>query len=122
MKEGNFPVRYLDVPLISARLSSVDCGVLVERINGRMNSWLSKNISSVGRLQLFSSVLYSLQVYWTYIFILPKHTIKFIDQKFNRFLWNRKDVKAAKAKMAWSKIYVPKKEGGLQWRSQDIHP
>jgi hypothetical protein len=63
MKKGNFPVRYLGVPLISASLSSVDCGVLVDRIIGRMDSWLSKNLSYAGRLQLLSSVLYSLQFY-----------------------------------------------------------
>jgi hypothetical protein len=34
MKEGNFPVRYLGVPLISTSLSSADCGVLVDRITG----------------------------------------------------------------------------------------
>jgi hypothetical protein len=113
MKEGNFPVRYLGVPLISASLSSVDCGVLVDRITGRMDSWLSKTLSYAGRLELLSSVLYSLQVYWTCIFLLPKHIIKTIEQKFNRFLWNGKDVKATKAKVAWSEICVPKKEGGL---------
>ena len=94
MKKGNFPVRYLGVPLIYARLSFADCGVLVERITGRMDSWLSKNLSYAGRLQLISSILYNLQVYWTGIFILPKHIIKSIEQKFNRFLWNGKNVKA----------------------------
>jgi hypothetical protein len=34
MKEGNFPVRYLGVPLIFANLSSADCGVLVDKITG----------------------------------------------------------------------------------------
>jgi hypothetical protein len=30
-------------------------------------------------------VLYSLQVYWTSIFILPKKVINAIEQKFNSF-------------------------------------
>jgi hypothetical protein len=98
MKEGKLPVRYLGVPLISSRLSSADCGVLLERITRRIDSWLCRNLSYVGRLQLLSSVLYSLQVYWTSIFILPKKVINAIEQKFNRFLWNGKDVEAAKAK------------------------
>jgi hypothetical protein len=63
MKEGKLPVRYLGVPLISSRLSSADCGVLLERITRRIDSWLCRNLSYVGRLQLLSSVLYSLQVY-----------------------------------------------------------
>jgi hypothetical protein len=38
---------------------------------------------------------------------------KSIEQKFNRFLWNGKDVKAAKAKVAWNDVCFPKKENGL---------
>ncbi|XP_059441594.1 uncharacterized protein LOC132173929 isoform X2 [Corylus avellana] len=113
MKEGHFPVRYLGVPLISSRLSAADCGALLSRISGRIDSWLSKNLSYAGRLQLLSSVLYSLQVYWMGIFILPKKIIKAIEQKFNRFLWNGKEEGVAKAKVSWSDLCFPKKEGGL---------
>jgi hypothetical protein len=113
MKEGKLPVRYLGVPLISSRLSSADCGGLLERITRRIDSWLCRNLSYARRLQLLSSVLYSLQVYWTSIFILPKKVINAIEHKFNRFLWNGKDVEAAKAKVAWNDICFPKKEGGL---------
>jgi hypothetical protein len=120
MKEGKLPVRYLGVPLISSRLSSTDCGVLLERITRRIDSWLCRNLSYAGRLQLLSSVLYSLQVYWTSIFILPKKVIKAIEQKFNRFLWNGKDVEAAKAKVAWNDICFPKKEGGLGLKRIDV--
>jgi hypothetical protein len=113
MKEGKLPVRYLGVPLISSRLSYADCRGLLERITRRIDSWLCRNLSYAGRLQLLSSVLYSLQVYWTNIFILPKKVINAIEQKFNRFLWNGKDIEAAKAKVAWNDICFPKKEGGL---------
>jgi hypothetical protein len=50
-------------------------------------------------LQLLSSVLFSLQIFWSRIFTIPKKIIRLIEQKFNRFLWNRKDEKA-KAKVA----------------------
>ena len=69
---------------------------------------------------MLSSVLYSLQVYWTGLFILPKKIIKAIEQKFNRFLWNGKDVEAAKVKVAWSDVCFPKKEGGLGLKSIDF--
>jgi hypothetical protein len=90
------------VPLISSRPSSVDCGVLLDKITGRIDFWLSKKLSYAGRLLFFffSSVLYSLQVYSTCIFILPKKIVKAIEQKFNWFMWNGKDVEAAKAKVA----------------------
>jgi hypothetical protein len=65
-------------------------------------------------------MLYSLQVYWTSIFILPKKVINDIKQKFNRFLWNGKDVEATKAKVAWNDICFPKKEGGLGLKRIDV--
>jgi hypothetical protein len=81
MKEGKLLVRYLGVPLISSRLCAADCDILLEKITRRINSWLSHHISFAGRLQLISSILYSLQVYWSSLFILPKKNIRASDQK-----------------------------------------
>jgi hypothetical protein len=67
MGEGKLPV-----PLISSRLCADDCNTLLEKITARINSWLSRNLSFARRLQLISFVLYSVQVYWSSIFILPK--------------------------------------------------
>jgi hypothetical protein len=69
---------------------------------------------------LLSFVLYSLQVYWIGIFILPKKIIKSIEQKFSRFLWNGKDVETAKAKVTWSDVCFPKKEGGLGLKRLEV--
>lgn len=67
---------------------------------------------------MLSSILYSLQVFWSGIFILPKQIIHEITPKFNRFLWNGKDSVYDEAKVAWSELCFPKKEGlGLKiWR------
>jgi DNA integrity scanning protein DisA with diadenylate cyclase activity len=84
--EGKLPVRYLGVPLISNKLSSWDCEALLENISSRSNSWMAKHLSFAGRLQLLSSVLHIIQIYWLNISILPRKVIKAIDKKFNRFL------------------------------------
>jgi hypothetical protein len=112
MPEGSLPVRYLGVPLVTKRLSSSDCECLVNRITARIDSWLVKNLSFAGQLQLPSSVLLSMQVFWAKVFILPKRVIHLIEQKLNRFLWSGSDSKAH-AKVAWSKVCLPKREGGL---------
>jgi len=112
MSEGTLPVRYLGVPLITKRLSAVDCDTLVAKIISRIESWLVKHLSFAGRLQLITSVLCSFHVFWSRVFILPKKVIKLIEQKLNRFLWSGNDSKA-NAKVAWEKVCVPKKEGGL---------
>jgi hypothetical protein len=83
MQEGKLPIRYLGVPLISKRLSAANCDSLVSKIVGRIDSWLVKNLSFVGSLQLVSSVLLSLQVYWAKVLILPKRVMFLIQQKCN---------------------------------------
>jgi hypothetical protein len=59
MKEGKLPVRYLGVPLISSRHCVADCDVLLVKITKKVNSWLSCYLFFAGRLQLVSSVIYS---------------------------------------------------------------
>jgi hypothetical protein len=57
MPEGSLPVRYLGVPLITKRLSAVDCDALVAKIVGCIDSWLVRHLSFAVRLQLISSIL-----------------------------------------------------------------
>jgi hypothetical protein len=113
-------VRYLGVPFISTRLTAVNCGVMLEKVIVHIDSWLSRNLSYAGRLQLLTSVIYSLQVYWTCIFILPKSVIKAIEQKFNRFLWNGNSVGFAKVKVSWKDVCYPKREGGLGLKDLEV--
>jgi hypothetical protein len=110
--EGKLPVRYLGVPLITTRLTAADCEGLVAKFTSQIDSLCSKHLSFAGRLQLISSVLFSLQVFWSSILILSEVVINLLEQKFNRCLWCGKDEKA-KAKVSWEKICVPRKEGGL---------
>lgn len=72
MQEGVLLVRYLGVPLISSRLSTVDCRVLLDRVSKRIDSWTSRNLSFAGWLQLLNSIVYGLQVFWSGMYILPK--------------------------------------------------
>lgn len=55
-------VQYLGVPLISKKLTAADCAMSIEKIKAIIDSWLSKKLSFARRLQLLSSVLYSIQV------------------------------------------------------------
>ncbi|GKD47216.1 hypothetical protein Tco_1271861, partial [Tanacetum coccineum] len=70
--EGNLPVKYLGVPLISSRLLNKDSKVLVEKAKNMIEDWKNKSISFAGRLQLCKSVISSLHVYWASVLIIPK--------------------------------------------------
>jgi hypothetical protein len=63
MKEGSLPVKYLGVALITKRLSALDCDGLVSHITTKMNSWLVKHLSFVGRLKLLTSIMFSIQIF-----------------------------------------------------------
>ena len=109
-------MRYLGVPLISTRLTHADCMPLIQRITARIQSWTSKALSYAGRLQLIASVVYSIQLYWCSLFIIPKYTIYKIEQLFGSFLWSGNSFGARRAKMKWEFVCLPKEEGGLGLR------
>jgi hypothetical protein len=79
MPERVLLVRYLGVPLISKRLSAADCDSLISKISPKIDSWLVRKLSFAGRLQLLSSVLVSLQMFWARVFILPKKVIQLLE-------------------------------------------
>ena len=89
-KEEKLRVIYLRVPLIYGRLSFQDCKALIEKITTKINAWTAKHHSFAGRLQLIQSVLFSVQVFWAGIFILPKK-VTAIENNLNRFLWQGQD-------------------------------
>lgn len=96
--EGNFPIKYLGVPLVASRLKASHCSELVEKITKRVLNWTSHWLSYAGRLQLINSVLFYMQVYWSSISLLPKEVIydiesvlrRFFLERYRPFCWGRK--------------------------------
>lgn len=87
--------------------------MLVERVVSKQKRWTSKTLSYAGRVQLIKSVGFSLQVYWSSAFVLPKATLKEISHCFHHFLWNGKEDGCTKAKLARVKLSKPLMEEGL---------
>uniref|UniRef100_A0A2N9J3H3 Reverse transcriptase domain-containing protein n=1 Tax=Fagus sylvatica TaxID=28930 RepID=A0A2N9J3H3_FAGSY len=112
-RSGRLPVRYLGMPLIAGKLSYADCKPLIDKITSRISSWSVKLLSFSGRLQLIQSVLNSIQMFWSSIFILPKKVVKAIEQRFNQFLWKGQEGGKGGIKVSWDQVCLPKQEGGL---------
>ena len=53
--------RYLGVPFSSKNLSISQRQPLIDKIMGKINTWTTKFLSFVGRLQLVNSVLSAMQ-------------------------------------------------------------
>lgn len=113
MKKGQFPVRYLGVPLISGKLKGGDCQALIDKITSRIKSWTAKYQTFAGRLLLIDSVLNTMVNFWLSVFQLPKKVIKAVERICTSYLLNGVSDSAKRAKVAWSKVCLPKTEGDL---------
>nr|XP_043629994.1 uncharacterized protein LOC122601294 [Erigeron canadensis] len=111
--EGQLPIKYLGVPLISTRLVYRDCMILVERLDKRIDNWKNKTLSLAGRIQLIRSVLSSMYIYWASVFILPARIVRELEKKLRGFLWNHGRLADGRAHISRQKVCLPKCEGGL---------
>lgn len=69
----------------------MDCHAIIDKIKQRIYSWSTKTLSYASRLQLVKSVLVSLQMYWSSVFLLPRKVTKVIEQLPASFLWTGTD-------------------------------
>ncbi|GKB10859.1 RNA-directed DNA polymerase, eukaryota, reverse transcriptase zinc-binding domain protein [Tanacetum coccineum] len=97
---GKLPVRYLGVPLITKKISSTDCKPLIDKVKNRVLDWRNKALSYSGRLQLISSVLSAMQIYWASVFLLPKNVIYETNKILKGFLWCQGELTKGKAKIS----------------------
>ncbi|GJV66510.1 RNA-directed DNA polymerase, eukaryota, reverse transcriptase zinc-binding domain protein, partial [Tanacetum coccineum] len=119
-KEGVLPIKYLGVPMVSKMITHRDCMVVIEVIRKRVGDWRNKFLSFAGRLQLISSVLSSLQVYWSSLFLLPINTCNEIDRILKNFLWMGGGSNKGIVSVSWKDICKPKSQGGLGLRSAHL--
>ena len=104
---GHLPVRYLGAPLISSRIYVRDFYGLINKITARIQNWASKFLSYAGRLQIINSMLFSIQVFLSLRFILPKDVCYHIEQLLRNFLWSGAETYAQANKIAWKDICKP---------------
>jgi hypothetical protein len=112
-REGELPMKYLVAPLLSSRQKAIYCKGLVDRITSKVRHWTCRTLSYAGRVQLINLVLFSIQVYWASLFLLPRQVIKNVEQIMRSFLWSGSDMRTTRAKVAWDQVCLSKKEGGL---------
>ncbi|KAL0383225.1 UNVERIFIED_CONTAM: hypothetical protein Scaly_0609800 [Sesamum calycinum] len=111
-QEGQLPVKYLEVQLISSRLSLANCRPLLDKINSRIQGWGRISLSFAARVQLIKSALMALNTYWAMAFILPKGIIKEIEKHLQNFLW-KGVARTGYSKVTCSQVCNPIDEGGL---------
>ncbi|XP_055961487.1 uncharacterized protein LOC130015416 [Mercurialis annua] len=70
------------------KLSKDDCNGLIEKITKRISHWTVRHLSYASGLQLVNAVLFSMQVYWCSMFILPVSVSKGVE-KLCKFFYEK---------------------------------
>jgi mannosylglycoprotein endo-beta-mannosidase len=113
-KLGEFPMKYLGLPLSNKILNKAAYLPLIQRFSTRLEGWAAKNLSIAGRLILINAVLSALPTYYMSCLKLPVWVIKDIDRIRRHFLWHGVTQQKKKLNLAnWEIICKPKKLGGL---------
>lgn len=89
-QDGEFPFRYLGVPLTTKKLNINHYLPLINKIVARVHHWSAKMLSYAGRVQLVKSISHAMAQFWMQCFPIPKMVIKKIDSICHSFIWTRK--------------------------------
>lgn len=108
---GEWPIRYLGIPLDTKRLCIQDYSPLIEKLVSHIKAWSCNSLSFAGRLQLIQSIIQGTVCYWLQIFPVPKRCLDRITSLCRNFLWGSKW-----AHVAWDSMTKPIDEGGLGLR------
>ncbi|KAG2243811.1 hypothetical protein Bca52824_094351 [Brassica carinata] len=112
-QRGEFPTRYLGLPLSPKRISAATLQPLVDRITSKLHSWTVKFLSFAGKVKMIYSVIYGMVNFWSSVFVLPKWFYAKVDSLCSGFLWKNNTTSAIGARVSWVNICKPKSEGGL---------
>ena len=110
---GEFPIRYLGIPIHFRRLANNNWLKVQERFENRLSSWKGKNLSAGGRLTLINFVLSSLPMYMMSFFEIPKGVRKKLDYFRSHFFWQCDEQKRKYRLAKWNILCQPKDQGGL---------
>ncbi|KAG7578694.1 Reverse transcriptase domain [Arabidopsis thaliana x Arabidopsis arenosa] len=98
------PIRYLGLPLITKSMTVHDYAPLLDKIRSRLLSWTTKYLSYACRLQLISSVIFSISNFWCSSFRLPAGCLDEIEWMCGAFLWSGNPNNLMGAKVAWEEV------------------
>lgn len=107
------PLRYLGVSLHTKKVAIVQYQSLIEQIMVRIDNWTTKFLSYAEWAQLIKSILFSIQVFWSQVFIIPNKVIKDIEKLRRIFVRTGGVYASKKALIAWEHLWKPSTVGGL---------
>jgi hypothetical protein len=86
--EGQFPIKYLGLPLHFKKLKREELQSLVDSLLKRLSGWRGKLLSLEARRLLIRTVLASIPIYMLSFFKFPKWALKLINTQLSNCLWS----------------------------------
>lgn len=114
-KEGGLG-KYLGLPEHFGRKKKEIFSSTIDRIKQKASNWSNRYLSSAGKMVMLKSVLSPIPSYQMTCFKLPISLCKRIQSELTRFCWDRQAGTRKMAWVAWSKMALPKDQGGLDLR------
>ncbi|XP_010653273.1 uncharacterized protein LOC104879995 [Vitis vinifera] len=112
-KVGDFPVKYLGLPLGAHHKALSMWDGVEERTRRRLALWKRHYLSKGGRITLIKSTLASIPIYQLSIFRMPKLVVKRLEKLQRDFLWGGGSLERKIHLINWDVVYTQKEKGGL---------
>jgi hypothetical protein len=115
-KIGNFPGKYLGLPLHIHKLRRIDVQPLIDKIGARLPDWKGRLLSTAGRETMIKTVLSSQPIYHMTTFPEHKWLIRKIDRLRRSFLWRGETpdkIYGGHSLVNWPTACRPKIKGGI---------
>jgi hypothetical protein len=111
-KMGNFPFKYLEVPLHYEKLRREDIQLIVNKIIKRISCWKGKLLSYGARLTLLRACLASIPIYLMSVIKFSKWMVEAINSQMANFFWNDQENNRKYHLFNWQSL-TKKEHGGL---------
>ena len=108
--------KYLGLPEQIGRKKKEIFEFIVKHVNDRTQGWLNRYLSHVGKEILIKTVAMARPVYTMNCFKLPKGICDDINTLLARYWWKNGSEQRSMHWLAWKRLALPKKEGGLGFK------
>ncbi|XP_074291700.1 uncharacterized protein LOC141618485 [Silene latifolia] len=111
--EGEFPFRYLGLPLSTSRFTAAMFKPMLDKIRGKIMHWANHTLSYAGKVTLLNSVVFGVQNFWGASILLPKGIVKKLQKICKDFFWGIAEGKRRLVFKKWLDFCLPRREGGM---------
>ena len=108
--------KYLGLPEQMGRDKVSEFEGVVSQVKAQIQPWYNQFLSPAGKETLIKSVLQAKPMYPMSCFLLPKTTCDEINSLLTEFWWGHNGEKRKIPWVAWKRMCLPKKEGGMGFR------